>query len=556
MAHPNSSTTFSVGHAVVKSIVEHGVQRAFCVPGESYLAILEAIREQGEAFDLVVCRHEGGAAYMAEAAGRITGKPGICMVTRGPGACNAAIGVHTAQHEGTPMILLVGDVTRGTKGQFAFQDVDLQRLYGGMAKEVLEILAPNDVHDVMDRAFRIATTGRPGPVVIGVPEDVQFDEAPSRDSVDRAKPDQATTPGLGMTQVVDRLAAAQRPLIVVGGTGWTKQASLQLARLAERLGVPIASTFRRHDLLDNRSESYVGSIGIFTPPALADYLATTDLVISISGTFGEIETARYKRMVTPSPSRYLVHVARDEAEFDSAVVPNLTIVSDAQNFCSALDHQVLAPNSSWERQRQTLRASYLAYSEPVNFGNHINPGSAVSALAQRLPDHTVVTLGAGNYTHFVLRHHPFRELDTLLAPICAPMGYSIPAAIAAALQCPAREVVAYAGDGCFLMNAQELVIAVKRRLKLTVILMNNGIYGSIRMHQEFKYPGRAIATDLDNPDFVLFATSMGMAACRIDDPRDLPEVWLKMRLSTEGPIFIEMSTDPAIINTERLIESR
>ncbi|NML34186.1 thiamine pyrophosphate-binding protein [Paraburkholderia sp. G-4-1-8] len=538
----------------MKSFVEHGVQRAFCVPGESYLAILEAIREQGDAFDLVVCRHEGGAAYMAEASGRITGKPGICLVTRGPGACNAAIGVHTAQHEGTPMILLVGDVTRGTKGQFAFQDIDLHQLYGGMAKQVLEIQKADDAYDVMDQAFRIATTGRPGPVVIGVPDDVQFDEVPCRETAHRQELPWKTDLSHDVAEVADRLAAAQRPLLVVGGTGWTQQASSRLANFAERLGIPVASTFRRHDLLDNRSESYVGSIGIFTPPTLHDYLTTSDLIISISGTFGEIETARYKRMVTPSPSRYLVHVAREMAEFDGAVAPDLAIIGDAENFCNALNQQEPACNPLWNRHRQTLRAGYMAYSEPVDFGDRINPASAVSALAQRLPERTIVTLGAGNYTHFVLRHHPFHELNTLLAPVCAPMGYSIPAAISAAMQCPAQEVVAYAGDGCFLMNAQELVIAVKRRLKLTVIVMNNGIYGSIRMHQEFRYPGRPIATNLDNPDFVQFANSMGIPARRIDDPRELSETWQTMRRSTDGPIFIEMSTDPAIINTERLIQ--
>jgi len=548
----NPPTDRTVGQVVVDVIRAHGVRRAYCVPGESYLGVLEAVRELGSEFDLVVCRHEGGAAYMAEASGRLTGLPGVCMVTRGPGACNAAIGLHTAQHEGTPLILLVGEVTTGTQGRAAFQDIDLQSFYGGMAKKVFRVTHAREAATVMRQAFHLAMAGTPGPVVVGLPEDVQFESVPATSLLPRDCP--ATAPDdSAVARLLTKLRTAQRPLILVGGTQWTAQARTFLLDFAQRNHIPVASTFRRLDLMANTSPSYVGSIGVVTPPELSTYLAQSDLLLLLGGQLGEIETARYSRLTEPHESRYVVHVLPSAELQGLALQPNLAITSDMEPVCHALASAPVMQTPQWEQQCRSLKAAYENFLRPVQFAGRINPANAVELLSQTLPTDTIVTLGAGNYTHFVLRHHVFHCADSLLAPVCAPMGYSVPAAIAAAMEAPQREVVAYAGDGCFLMNAQELVTAAQRKLRLSVILLNNGIYGSIRMHQELKYPGRPIATDLHNPDFMAYATSMGIPARRVREPDQLVQAWKELRAIHQGPILIEMMTDPEIVAPQRLI---
>ncbi len=542
----------TVGQIVVDAMRAHGVNRAYCVPGESYLGILDAVRELGTAFDLVVCRHEGGAAYMAEASGRLSGRPGVCMVTRGPGACNASIGLHTAQHEGTPMLLLVGDVTTGTKGRVAFQDIDLGSFYGAIAKKVFQVAHPGETATVMRQAFQVALAGKPGPVVVALPEDVQFESVPY--SAMRAVRNQDMVPGAAAVgQLLEQLRKATRPLFLLGGTKWSDPARAEFLEFAERFQVPVASTFRRLDLMHNASPSYVGSIGVVTPPALAAYLVKSDLIVLLGGQLGEIETARYSRLTQAEPGRYFVHVAPYAEELGLVLQPDLAISSDMGPICRALACAAPLPQPAWAAQRQQLKAAYDDYCRPVQFAGRINPGSAVQMLQEMLPAGAIITLGAGNYTHFVLRHHAFQTPNSLLAPICAPMGYSVPAAIAAALEAPGREVVAYAGDGCFLMNAQELVTAAQRKLRLSVILLNNGIYGSIRMHQELKYPGRAIATELHNPDFVAFANAMGIPARRVREPGELVAAWQELRAAHEGPILIEMQTDPEIIAPQKII---
>lgn len=548
----NSQQQRTVGQVVVDTIRAYGVNRAYCVPGESYLGVLEAVRELGTGFDLVVCRHEGGAAYMAEASGRLTGRPGVCMVTRGPGACNASIGIHTAQHEGTPLVLLVGEVTTGTKRRAAFQDIDLQAFYGGMAKKVFQVEHAHETATVMRQAFQLALAGKPGPVVVGLPEDVQF-ESVSQTAL-LAPGNEPAAAGVGaIALLLEQLQNARRPLFLVGGTQWSAQARVSFQDFAQRNRLPVASTFRRLDLMENTSPSYVGSIGVVTPPALAAYLETSDLIVLLGGQLGEIETARYSRLTSVAADRYFVHVLPAAEELGLVLQPNLAITSGMEPICRALATAPAMPDPPWEAQRQALKAAYEDFRRPIVFEGRINPANAVELLNQALPADTIITLGAGNYTHFVLRHHVFQTANSLLAPVCAPMGYSVPAAIAAAMEAPDREVLAYAGDGCFLMNAQELVIAAQRKLRLSVILLNNGIYGSIRMHQELKYPGRSIATDLHNPDFVVFANSMGIPARRVQEPGQLVAAWKDLRSSHEGPILIEMLTDPEIVAPQRLI---
>ena len=547
-----NTTSRTVGQVVIDALRAQGIRRAFCVPGESYLGILEAVRELGDGFDLVVCRHEGGAAYMAEASARMDGLPGVCMVTRGPGACNASIGIHTARHEGTPLLLLVGDVTAGSKSQAAFQDIDLPGFYGSMAKQVFQVDHAASVETVMRQAFRVAISGKPGPVVIAFPEDVQFESVTPRGILPETLQPIAPAASL-VSQVLARLRAAKAPLLLLGGSQWPEAARRDVADFAQAMQLPVASTFRRLELFDNESPCYVGSIGVVTPPALAGYLEQADVIMLLGGQLGEIETARYSRLTSVSEQLFFVQVGPQIESLGLALQPNLAITSDMPCFCAALASAPALAAPSWAGTTRELRAAFEQFRQPVQFAGKVNPAQAVMALSQSLPGGMVCSLGGGNYTHFVLRHHRFRPGDVLLAPICAPMGYSVPAAIAAAIADPQREVLAYAGDGCFLMNAQELVTAVQRKLRLSIVILNNGIYGAIRMHQELKYPGRPIATALHNPDFIKYAEAMGLPARRVEDHGQLVATWHALRASTDGPFLIELITDPDIISPAKLI---
>lgn len=542
----------TVGQVVIDALLAQGIRRAFCVPGESYLGILEAVRELGDGFDLVVCRHEGGAAYMAEATARMGGLPGVCMVTRGPGACNASIGIHTARHEGTPMLLLVGDVTSGTKSRAAFQDIDLAGFYGSMAKQVFQVDHAASIETVMRQAFRVAMSGKPGPVVIAFAEDVQFESVTPLGILPEVVQPVAPAASL-VSQVLARLRAAKAPLLLLGGTHWPEAARRDLAQFVQAMPLPVASTFRRLELFDNDHPCYVGSIGVTTPAALAAYLEQADMILLLGGQLGEIETARYSRLTSVRDDRYFVQVGPQIEALGLALQPQLAITSDMACFCAALAGTPALAEPAWTGRTRELRTAFEKFRQPVDFPGKVNPAQAVMALSQTLPADMVCSLGGGNYTHFVLRHHRFRPGDMLLAPICAPMGYSVPAAIAAAIAQPQREVLAYAGDGCFLMNSQELVTAVQRRLRLSILILNNGIYGAIRMHQELKYPGRPVATDLHNPDFLKYAEAMGMPARRVVDHRELVETWHALRSSTDGPFLIELMTDPEVISPAKLI---
>ncbi len=541
------------GQMVIDILAANGIDRAYCVPGESYLGVLDAVREAGNSFTLHVCRQEGGAAYMAEAYACLTGRPGVCMVTRGPGACNAAIGIHTAEQEGVPMILLVGHISTGTEGRAAFQEIDLAAFYGGMAKRVFVADRAEDIAGIMEEAVALSLSGRPGPVVVGLPEDIQLSLVPAF-APKPAEPAHAQPEAGTLSEFAELLAAARAPLLLLGGMGWTAAARDQIAAFAESLGLPTAVSFRRQDLIDNDHPCFVGSLGVGPDPGLVGYAGAADLLIVLGGQVGEIETVRFQKLIDGGPGRRLVHIAPDESMFGKVVEPSLAICTDVNSFCAALTVLDMETLPGWPDALAGLRAGYEAFRRPVDFPGRENPGTAVAAMSDLVPRDTVVTMGAGNYTHFVLRHHRYHAAHTLLGPINAPMGSSIPAAIAAAQLYPGREVLAYAGDGCFLMNAQELVMAAKQNLRLTVIIFNNGLYGSIRMHQELNLPGRNIATDIDNPDFVEFAGSMNIPAVRIEHVDELTDAYRKLRGKHAGPVLIEMLTDPEISTPQATIE--
>ena len=541
----------SGGSLITKILFENGINKAFCVPGESYLGILEAIRLYKKKFDLVVCRHEGGASYMAEAYGRLTKMPGVCMVTRGPGACNAAIGVHTAYHEGTPMILLVGQVPVSSLKKNAFQAIDTDKVFKSLCKHSATIKSPEKIKETIEKAIKISTEGKPGPVVISVPEDIQFSMVEST-NVHKNRITRSELKSNKINEYEKCLISAKNPIIILSGSKWTETTKNIIEKFSRTNSIPIAVTFRKGDLFDNENKNFVGSLGVGPDPNLISYVRSSDLILLIGGEFGEIETNKFSQLIKTSIKQKIFQVTEDNNFINKS---NYEIIkSDLEAFCETLLLLKVNGNSSLKSSTTLLRQSYENYRRPKIFRNKSNPGVAVKDISNNLPDTTIITAGAGNYSHFVLRHHVFRKLNTLLAPINAPMGYSIPSSITASLLNRNKEIICYAGDGCFMMNFQEIVIAVKRNLKITFIIFNNGIYGSIRMHQEFKYPGKTIATDLDNPDFNALAKSFGLKVTNVNNPNKLFNSYLKLRNKYNGPMLINMKTDPEIINPQKTIK--
>ncbi|MDE0757682.1 MAG: thiamine pyrophosphate-binding protein [Pseudomonadales bacterium] len=544
-----SKVTQTGGQAIARALMAKGVKRGFCVPGESYSGILHAFGQAKDEFDLVVCRHEGGASYMAQAYGRMTGKPGLCMVTRGPGACNALIGVSTAAQESTPMILIIGYVTTGTAGRFPFQGIDPQAVFGSVAKWVGVVERAEDIPHMIGRALSISTSGRPGPVVLAVPDNVQFTEIAVSRILPARRPGMAPS-GACMDKVAVLLSESKKPLVLLGGTGWDQAACDDLATFAAAWDLPVSTTFRRNDLIDFNHPSYIGSFNPGPHPELVTRARDCDLLLLIGGRLSELETGRYEYLCAADEARTVIHAAALSDEFGETLQPDLAVVSDVAPFNAALAELPVAAGLPDAGQREALRSSFLAYTRPVDFGDKMNPGNGVKALQSVLPDKAIICVGAGNYTHFVLRHHKFEAQGTLLAPLSAPMGYSVPAAVAAAMENPQQEVVAYVGDGCFLMNPQELLVAAKRNLKLTVVMFNNGMYGSIKMHQEMAVSGMNVAVMLDNPDFQAMTQSMGLKTRQLTQAEAIAGAYQALRKETQGPIFIELITDPDVINPQ------
>jgi acetolactate synthase I/II/III large subunit len=548
----DTTATETGGEAIVRALIENGIDRGFCVPGESYLGILNAFDTRKAAIDLVVCRHEGGASFMAEAYGRVTGRPGVCLVTRGPGSCNALIGLSTAMQESTPMILIIGHVSTGTAERFPFQGIDPKSVFSSVSKWVGVVERSSDIPYMIDRAIRISLAGRPGPVVLAVPDDVQMQNVPV--AAIRPAARMTTAPSTAqIEQLRDMLSVSKKPLVILGGNLWTQKTSDKFKEFAEKNNLPVATTFRRNDLIDNNSDHYIGSFGPVPHPEMTKYANESDLILLLGGRLSEIETARYTQLCKNDPARKFIQAGALDDEFGEVLVPDLAITTDMEALGEMLAELPRRNKTPWADDRQRIRESYAKYRRPVDFGDLRNPGIAVAALSKALPDDVIVCGGAGNYTHFFLRHHNYKATGTLLAPLSGPMGYSIPSAISAAMARPGSETLAYVGDGCFFMNPQELVIAVKRKLPVTVVMFNNGIYGSIRMHQELNPAGRVVATTLDNPDFQVFAKSFGIPSVQLTDPSEVVSARETLRAKTKGPIFIELVTDPEVITTQRTL---
>jgi acetolactate synthase-1/2/3 large subunit len=537
------------GRIVVDQLLLNGIDTMFCVPGESFLPVLDAVYDAP--VRLVVCRQEGGAAHMAAAYGRLTGRPGVCLVTRGPGATNASVGVHTAAQDSAPMLLLVGQVERGHRGREAFQELEVARVFAPMAKWAAEADDPARLPELLARAITVACSGRPGPVVLALPEDVLAQTTGAADAA-AAAPAQAAPEPERMAELRRLLAASSRPLLLAGGPGWAAEAAADLRAFAEASRLPVAVSFRSQDLLDNRSPSYLGPLGNSADPSLLERVEAADLVVAIGSRLDELSMAGYRLLEPPRPRQRLVHVHQGAAELGKVYQPELGVIAGMPAFAAAARALEPLADPPWAAWTEEGRAAYLAWSTPPASSAELDLGAVVAWLRERLDGGAIIAQGAGNYTGWVQRFYRFRERGTQLAPKGGTMGYGVPAAIAAKLAHPERTVVAFAGDGCFLMTGQELATAVRHELAIVVIVVNNRMYGTIRMHQELAHPGRVVGTDLRNPDFAALARSFGAHGELVGGTAEFPEAF-ERALAASGPALLELRTDPDAINTTTTI---
>ena len=540
-----SSNLRTGGQILVDALKIHGADTAFCVPGESYLATLDAFHDVADDIRLVVCRQEGGAAYMADAYAKLTGRPGICFVTRGPGATNASVGIHTARQDSSPVILFIGQVARGTTEREAFQEIDYRRMYGQMSKWAAQIDDPSRIPEMVSRAFHTAVSGRPGPVVLALPEDMQIERAAAPE-VGRYREIQARPAEADMRALREALAGAERPLTIVGGSTWTEQACADITAFAEANAIPVAAAYRRQDLIDNRHPSYVGVLTLGTNPALVKVVQESDLLLVVGPQLGEIITNGYTLITPPRSRQKLIHVSAGIEELGKVFQADLPINAGMAPFAAAARALDPVDSSAWSDWSGEARAAYEAYLKPQPAPGDVDFGAVMHWLDEVLPDNAIITNGAGNFTIWVHRFFRYRQYRTQLAPQSGSMGYGVPAGVAAGIVHRDRPVVAFAGDGDFLMNGQEIATAAQYGLDVVFIVVNNGMYGTIRMHQERQYPGRISATQLINPDFAAYARSFGCHGEVVERTADFAAAFERARAAA-GPALIELRVDPEAI---------
>ncbi|MDE2294882.1 MAG: thiamine pyrophosphate-binding protein [Gammaproteobacteria bacterium] len=532
-----------VADALVTRLAAHGVERVFAVAGESYLDVLDALYDRRDAIDVVTCRHEAAAANMAEATAKLSDRCGVAFVTRGPGLAHASIGVHTAQQDATPMVLFVGEIAREDRFRHAFQEVDLSITFADLAKGVLQIDLPQRTAEIVDRAFQLARANRPGPVIVGLPEDV-LGEAGASATGEPPAPVELPAPSVErIREIAARVGAARRPLVWVGGSGWTADGIAATRRFAEAWELPVVTAFRRKDHFPNASSSYAGELGFGTPPGLVERVRAADLLLVLGAPLGDIETGGYRWLDRTRSAGRLIHLHRDAATLSAVFPAGLALQCDVNATAEAL--AALEPPArmprSWSDWTRAARAEHVAFIEPVEVVGDLNLSRVFRQLRADLPESAIVTNGAGNYAAWLHRFFGHDTHGTQLAPGSGAMGYAVPAAIAAKLAHPGREVVCVAGDGCFLMSAQELATAAARGLKILFLIINNGSYGTIRMHQENRFPGRTVATALHNPDFVAYARAFGLRALRVARTEEFAAALTEAR-AAPGPALIELVT--------------
>lgn len=560
----NTPTTSSVmaGHLLVECLIAQGVTHAFGVPGESYLAVLDGFHAHADHIRFVTCRQEGGAAFMADAQGRLTGRPGVCFVTRGPGATNASIGIHTAFQDSTPMVLFVGDVASDTRDREAFQEVDFAAFFGpstkGMAKRVERIDDARRIPEYVTRAFATAMNGRPGPVVVVLPEDM-LTQYVCAQALPRVEAVEAWSDPGALRQLREMLLQSERPLVIAGGGGWTPQAAQALQRFAENWRLPVGNAFRFQDIFDNFHPQYAGDVGIGINPKLAARIQSSDLIIAIGPRLGEMTTSGYTLLTPPKPMQKLVHIHSSAEELNRVYQADLAICATMNAAARSLEVLTAPPQLPWEAWTQAIQAEYQANIQPQvlagltsdNAAGLVDMPAVIATLQKHLPADAVLTNGAGNFASWVHRYYQHHGLvkghKTQLAPTAGSMGYGVPAGIGAAIL-TGRVVFTIAGDGDFLMNGQELATAVQHGAKSIIVLLNNGMYGTIRMHQEREYPTHISGSGLNNPDFAALAQAYGYVGTRISHTDEFEPALLAALSRSQGTL-IEITLNPEVITT-------
>jgi acetolactate synthase-1/2/3 large subunit len=528
------------GRVLVDQLALHGTELVFGVPGESYIAVLDALVDSPVRY--VTCRHEAGAANMADAYGKLTGRPGVCMVTRGPGATHASVGVHTAFQDGTPMLLLIGQIARSQAEREAFQEIDYRRMFGPLAKWVAQIDDAGRIPELLARAYRVATSGRPGPVVLALPEDMLVDVVDVPDAAPSV-PAQAEPGADELRRLRELLEGSRRPLAIVGGLPWSSDAHDALGRWCTAGGIPVASAWRSQDHVDNTLPCYAGHLGLAADPRLVERLREADVLLVVGARLGDIETGGYRAIEPPGVGTTLVHVHPAPEEIGRVYGPALGIVAAGTRFAAALDD--LAPIDP-EPRRTAMDEAHAAFLDSLEgrpLPGPVDLTAVMAVLREVLDEDAILTNGAGNFTVWAHRFYAFRRYRTQLAPLSGAMGYGLPAAIAAKLLHPERQVVCIAGDGDILMSIQELATAVRYETAIVALVVDNGMFGTIRMHQERTYPGRVSGTDLLNPDFVELARSFGCHAERVDRTEDARAA-LERALASGRPSLLHLPVDP------------
>jgi len=546
-------TSRTGGEILVANLLAQGTTHAFGVPGESYLPVLDALADVQGRLEFVVCRQEGGAAYMAEAYGKITGRPGIAMVTRGPGASNAAVGIHTAMQDSSPMIVLVGQVATDCVDREAFQEIDYRRMYGSVAKWAAQIDRVERVPEYIAHAYRVAMSGRPGPVVLALPEDMLAArcDVPDASRVDAVAPAPSPAQVVAATNLLSRAA---RPLVLAGGSRWTAAACAALAAWSDRTGIPVACAFRHQDLFDNRHPHYAGDVGIGINPALAARVRDADVLLVIGERLGETTTSGYSLLDVPTPKQTLIHVHPGSDELGRVYQPALAIEATPGEFLAAFADQPGSPMPSWRTESAAAHSAYEAWRAPRPVPGAVDLWQVVQDLDRRLADDAIVTNGAGNFATWMHRLFRYRGYRTQLAPYSGSMGYGVPSAIAAKLLHPDRFVISWNGDGCFLMNGQELATAVQYGLAIVFVVIDNGMYGTIRMHQERHYPGRVSGTSLVNPDFAALARAYGAYGETVS-ATDAFMPAFERAAAVAGPSLLHVRIDPQALTPSASLDA-
>lgn len=538
---------------LVDALVMNGVTHVFCVPGESYLAVLDALYDVRDRIKIIVCRHEASASNMAEAYGKLTGKPGVCMVTRGPGATQGSVGVHTAFQDSTPMILFIGQVARDMLDREAFQEIDYRQMFGPVAKWAAQVDVAARAGEYVNRAFATAQNGRRGPVALALPEDMLTEEAEAETlppaPVAMAAPDERA-----LERFRELLGGAERPFLMVGGGGWTHNATEDLRAFVEATGLPVGASFRSKDLFDNLHPQYAGDVGIGPNPKLVERLTASDLVIAFGPRLGEMTTSGYELFKAPLARQPLIHIHPGAEELGRVYQPVLAINAAPETMARALAAEDWTLDENWLQQAYEAHSDFEAWSKPVRVGEGVNLSEVFSWLDKNLPSDAIMCNGAGNYAAWLHRFYRHKAFKTQLAPTSGAMGYGLPAALAAKAVFPHREVVCAAGDGCFMMASNELATAMQYGLNVVTLVSNNSTYGTIRMHQEREYPARVSGTDLRNPDFAAYARSFGAFGSTVTRTEDFAAAYMEARASGL-PAVIDLKTSANDIAPGRTIES-